>query len=65
MKADFDTMYFMQNFIWRLGHFVGGRVEVVGLLTFGGGGRGVVQNRESPDCRSPEVGISAQYDRQL
>ena len=29
-----------------------------GLLTFGGGG-GVVQNRESPDFRSPEVGISA------
>ena len=27
------------------------------LLTFGGGGGGVVvQNRESPDFRSPEVG---------
>ena len=29
------------------------------LLTFGAGGRGgggVVQNRESPDFRSPEVG---------
>ena len=25
------------------------------LLTFGGGRRGVVQNRESPDFRSPEV----------
>ena len=31
----------------------GGRVLV--LLTFGGWG-GVVQNRESPDFRSPEVG---------
>ena len=30
----------------------------MGLLTFGGGGV-VVQNRESPDFRSPEVGISA------
>ena len=27
-----------------------------GMLTFGGGG--VMQNRESPDFRSPEVGIS-------
>ena len=26
------------------------------LLTFGGRGGGVVQNRESPDFRSPEVG---------
>ena len=26
------------------------------LLTFGGGGWGVVQNRESPDFRSPKVG---------
>ena len=26
------------------------------LLTFEGGGEGVVQNRESPDFRSPEVG---------
>ena len=26
------------------------------LLTFGGGGGGVVQNRTSPDFRSPEVG---------
>ena len=32
---------------------------VVGLLSFGGRGGGVVQNRESPDFRSPEVGISA------
>ena len=30
---------------------------MVGLLTFGGGG-GEVQNRESPDFRSLEVGIS-------
>ena len=40
MKANFDSMYFMQDFIWWLigtGHFVGGGVEVVGLLTFGGG----------------------------
>ena len=37
MKADFDSMYFMQDFIWWLGHFVGGGVDVVGLLTFGGG----------------------------
>ena len=37
-----------------------GRGEgVVGLLTFGVGGGVVVQNRESPDFRSPEVGISA------
>ena len=32
---------------------------VVGLLTFGGWGGVVVQNRDSPDFRSPEVGISA------
>ena len=31
----------------------------VGLLTFGGWGGVVVQNRDSPDFRSPEVGISA------
>ena len=32
---------------------------MLGLLTFGGGGGGaVMQNRESPDFRSPEVGIS-------
>ena len=29
---------------------------VLVLLTFRGGGGGVVQNRESPDFRSPEVG---------
>ena len=36
----------------------GGRVGVLVLLTFGGGRGGgcVVQNRESPDFRSPEVG---------
>ena len=34
---------------WRLGQYVGG--------TFGGGG--VVQNRESPDLRSSEVGFFA------
>ena len=28
---------------------------VLVLLTFGGGEAGVVQNRESPDFRSPEV----------
>ena len=33
----------------------GGGVGVLVLLTFGGRG-GVVQNRESPDFRSPEVG---------
>ena len=37
MKANFNSMYFMQDFIRWLGHFVGGGVEVVGLLTFGGG----------------------------
>ena len=37
MKADFNSMYFTQDFIWWLGHFLGGGVEVVGLLTFGGG----------------------------
>ena len=37
MKADFDSMYFMQDFIWWLGPFLVGGVEVVGLLTFGGG----------------------------
>ena len=57
MKADFDSMYFMQDFIWWLGHFLGGGVEVVGW--------GVVQNIESLDCRSPVVGISAHYDQQL
>ena len=38
-----------------------GRGEgVVGLLTFGRWGGGVVvQNRDSPDFRSPEVGIPA------
>ena len=39
---------------------VGVGVGVLVLLTFGGGG--VVQNRESPDFRSPEVG---RYDRVL
>ena len=37
---------------------------MVGLLTFGGGGRGaggVVHNRESRDFRSPEVNISATF----
>ena len=29
---------------------------VLVLLTFGGGEGGVVQNRESPDFKSPEVG---------
>ena len=33
----------------------GGESGVLVLLAFGGGG-GVVQNRESPDFRSPEVG---------
>ena len=37
MKANFDSMNFMQDFMQWLGHFVGGGVEVVGLLTFGGG----------------------------
>ena len=33
---------------------------MVKLLTFGGGGEGgvLVQNKESPDFRSPQVGIS-------
>lgn len=31
----------------------------MGLLTFGGGGGAEVQNRESRDLRSPEVGIFA------
>ena len=31
---------------------------MLGLLTFGGGGGAVMQNRESPDFGSPEVGIS-------
>ena len=40
----------------------GGGVGVLVLLTFGSwGGGGVVQNRESPDFRSPEVG---RYARQ-
>ena len=30
-------------------------------LTFGGGGGGVVQKRESPDLRFPEVGISSAH----
>ena len=35
----------------------GGGSGVLVLLTFGGGGAGgVVQNGESPDFRSPEVG---------
>ena len=34
----------------------GGEVGVLVLLTFGGGGGGEVQNRESPDFRSLEVG---------
>ena len=36
----------------------GGVVVLVRLLRFGGRGGGVVQNRESPDFRSLEVGIS-------
>ena len=32
---------------------------------FWGRGWGVVQNRESPDCRSLVLGISAHYDGQL
>ena len=35
---------------------MGGWGWVLVLLTFGGWGGGVVQNRESPDFRSPEVG---------
>ena len=34
-------------------------------FNFWGRGWGVVQNRESPDCRSPEVGFSVHYDGQL
>ena len=42
----------MSVIIWGLGHFVGwGFVDIQG-----GGG---VQEIESPDLRSPEVGISA------
>ena len=37
--------------------FVGGGEGGGGLLNFRGGG-GVVKKRESPDFRSPEVGIS-------
>ena len=37
VKANFDSMYFMQDFIRWLDYFVGGGMEVVGLLTFGGG----------------------------
>ena len=37
VKANFDSMHFMQDFIRWLDHFVGGGMEVVGLLTFGGG----------------------------
>ena len=39
--------------------FVGGGEGGGGLLNFRGGGGGVVKKRESPDFRSPEVGISA------
>ena len=39
--------------------FVGGGEGGGGLLTFREGGGGVVKKRESPDFRSPEVGISA------
>lgn len=40
------------------GSFCGqGGWGMLGLLTFGGEG-GVMQNRESPDFRSPEFGIS-------
>ena len=46
----------------HLGHFVGGGMGLGGLLTVGGswqsGEEGVVQNRVSPDLRSPEVIIS-------
>ena len=35
---------------------------VLVLLTFGGGGEGVVQNRESPGFRSPEVGRYGFFD---
>ena len=34
---------------------------VLVLLTFGGGGAGVVQNRESPDFRSPAGMIMATF----
>ena len=48
----------MSNNVLRQFVGAGGWGEgVLVLLTFGAaGGRGVVQNRESPDFRSPEVG---------
>ena len=45
-----------------LRQFVGtGGWGVLVLLTFGAWGVGVVQNRESPDFRSAEVGRYGQY----
>ena len=46
--------------IWVLGRFIlGGGGEGGGPLTF----RRVVQRRQSPDFRSPEVGISGEEPR--
>ena len=54
MKANFDSLYFTQDFIHSYGPGLiwGGW----GSVTIGGGGGNA--KRESPDLRSPEVGIS-------
>ena len=46
----------MTAIIWGLGRFVG--KAVVGFVEIRGRGGGAVQEMESPDFRSPEVGIS-------
>ena len=51
MKGNFDSLYFMQDFIHSYG---AGLIWGVGSVTIGGGDA----KRESPDLRSPEVGIS-------
>ena len=44
---------------WWLGQFVGGVGDGEAVDIWGGGEGGVlVQNKESPDFRSPQVGIS-------
>ena len=53
MKGNFDSLYFKQDFIHSYG---AGLIWGVGFSdNWGGGGNA---KRESPDLRSPEVGIS-------
>ena len=71
MKAHFDPSTSCKTSYNVLRQFVGpgGGSGGVGAVDIRGWGGGVVQNRESPDFRSPEVGrydnITKQMERRL